>query len=189
MIKTRSNLVQLFLLVAFPIHIWSIVLFFRDFEWIADRSSYWDAIGVGAYALAVALLESTLLFLFLVLLSLVLPKKWNEEKRLLMLVSLFYAFCWWVMVKKTHFILNETTPGYLSAFFLSTAHPYRFFMLAAGVFLFIVILSFFGPVYLIIKNDKFCRLTETINEKLVVLSGIYIFLDVIGIVIVVLRNL
>ena len=65
---TRQGLWTLFLMCALPLHIWTLILAFRDLPWLTDRTNAWDAFGVMAYGLIFALAESILLFLvFLVL--------------------------------------------------------------------------------------------------------------------------
>ena len=79
---SRRELWILFSLSAFPIHIWTFISFFRDFSWISERSNLWDAIGVGAYSLLIALIESILVFLPGIILFLILPSGWDNKKRI-----------------------------------------------------------------------------------------------------------
>jgi len=46
---------MLFLISAFPLHVWTLLLAFRDFSWLTERTNLWDAIGVLSYGLIYAL--------------------------------------------------------------------------------------------------------------------------------------
>jgi hypothetical protein len=59
----KKGLWLLFAAAAFLVHVWAIMLIFQDLAWLAERTNMWDAIGVGAYGLVVALGESVFLFL------------------------------------------------------------------------------------------------------------------------------
>jgi hypothetical protein len=59
----KKGLWLLFSATAFLIHVWAILLIFQDLSWLAERTNMWDAIGVGAYGLVLALVESVFLFL------------------------------------------------------------------------------------------------------------------------------
>lgn len=47
---------------AFSLHLWALILIFRDVSWVAERINMWDAIGVASYGLVLAFIES-LIFL------------------------------------------------------------------------------------------------------------------------------
>ena len=54
---TRQGLWTLFLMCALPLHIWTLILAFRDLPWLTDRTNAWDAFGVMSYGLIFALVE------------------------------------------------------------------------------------------------------------------------------------
>ena len=43
-------------------HIWTFILFLRDFSWLNERTNVWDAFAVGAYGLVTAFIESIFVF-------------------------------------------------------------------------------------------------------------------------------
>ena len=59
---TRQGLWSLFLMCAFPLHAWTLILAFRDISWLTDRTNAWDAVGVTSYGLVFAFVESMVLF-------------------------------------------------------------------------------------------------------------------------------
>jgi hypothetical protein len=66
---TRTGLWSLFLITGFPIHVWTILLAFDDFAWVADRTNNWDAIGASSYEMVYAVVESVIVFLVIVALG------------------------------------------------------------------------------------------------------------------------
>ena len=60
---SKQGLWNLFLICAFPLHVWTIILAFRDFSWVTERTNSWDALGVVSYGLIFALIESVAVFL------------------------------------------------------------------------------------------------------------------------------
>lgn len=185
---SNNNLGRLFLSIAFPIHFWTIILYFRDFEWIADRSSSWDAIGVGAYGVMVALIETSMIFLLLVLIGLLLPKSLDEVKRVLLLTLLFYCVSGWVMIRKMYAIMCENNQNVIVNLLLSSNHPYRYLLLGITLVITFVFISVIGTTFLTIRNDRFAKFTQMIIDRVIILSMAYIFIDVVGIIIVIIRN-
>ena len=88
---SKSGLWLLFLTTAFPIHLWTIILVLRDFAWVTERTNAWDAVGVAAYGMVFAFIESLFVFIIVVLLGLLLPKQWDERKRLSFLGLLIFT--------------------------------------------------------------------------------------------------
>src|SRR5512143_2388513 len=74
---SRQGLWSLFLMCALPLHAWTLILAFRDLSWLTDRTNAWDAVGVLSYGLLFALVESVLLFGMVVLLGLIVPRRWE----------------------------------------------------------------------------------------------------------------
>jgi hypothetical protein len=68
---TRQGLWTLFLMCALPLHIWTLILAFRDLPWLTDRTNAWDAWRV-SYGLIFAW-SSVLLFLVFLLLGMLVP--------------------------------------------------------------------------------------------------------------------
>lgn len=77
---SKQEVWTLFLISAFPIHVWTYILFFWDFSWIEERSGTWNAIGVGAYALVIALIESVFVLLVALVLGFFYTKNLVAER-------------------------------------------------------------------------------------------------------------
>lgn len=183
---TKAGLWQLFVAAATPLHLWAIILILMDISWVAERTNYWDAVGVAAYGLMFALLESLLIWGVLVLLGFILPKAWPESKRITLLGILIVSTTLWAILGQLYFLLELSVPSGLISFLAAQAHPLWFLY---GGLLFIVSLTIFPVAYFAVFSEKFQRGFIGLIERLSTLMGLYIFLDVAGILIVLIRNL
>jgi hypothetical protein len=185
----KDHLLKLFLVCAFPFHLWTIILVLNDVEWIARRSGAWDAIGVGAYALVYALIESAVFFLLIVVLGLILPWGWKGEK---VFTQLGFISLWipiWAGLNQLYRHKNLTSPDFLVEWLFSTGHPYRYGVAVIGLVILIVIGSAAVPIYLIGFNSHAEKNTRNFLERITLLSILYIALDVISVVILLIRNI
>ena len=80
------------------------ILFFWDFSWIEERSGTWNAIGVGAYALVIALLESVIVLLVALLLGFLIPKVWSPKVRGNVLALIILLISFWAILGQLYFI-------------------------------------------------------------------------------------
>ena len=77
---TKQEALLVFSACIFPIHIWITIVFLYNFPSLILKASLWQILGVLAYSLVFALIESLLLFGFLVLLVVILPRKVLRER-------------------------------------------------------------------------------------------------------------
>jgi len=183
---SKSGFWQLFVATALPLHIWAIVLILMDLSWVAERTNYWDAIGVASYGLMFVLFESLLFFAILVLIGFVLPKNWVERKRVTFLGILILVTTVWAMLGQLYFLLELSIPLSVIQFLAGQEHPLWF--LYGGLFV-VVALTVCIAVYFAIFSEKIQIVFLNIIDRLSPLMGLYLFLDVIGIIIVIIRNL
>ena len=183
---TKSNLWQLFVAVAFPIHVWAIVMILMDFGWIGERTNYWDAIGVGAYGLMFALIESLLVFGVVLLVGLVLPRRWPDYQRISLLGILTLMLTFWAMLGQLFFLWEVSMPSFVMRFLAGDAHPLRWLYV---IFFVLVSITIAPPVLLLFRSEKIQKGFLSVVERVSTLMGLYLFLDVAGIVIVIIRNL
>lgn len=183
---SKQDLWSLFLITAFPIHVWTIILVLRDLSWVTERTNVWDAIGVGSYGLVFAFIESVVVFLILVLLGLLIPGKWREEKRLALLAVLFLVIASWAIAGQLYFLAGITLPGWIYRLLAQSSHPLQ--VLYGGV-LSLVLVTVLIPTALVIQSGKAMRVVRGLIERLSLLTLIYLFLDFVGLVIVILRNI
>jgi len=182
---TKQGLWSLFLICVFPLHIWTLILAFRDFSWVAERTNAWDAVGVISYGLLVAFIESIVIFLIAILLGLLISKKWEEDRRNILLGSLVLITSLWSMASYLYFMLGVSIPGTTIVFLASLEHPLR---IMYGISLIVVGLTVLIPSYFILHSDKFLRSVREFFERISLLSTFYLFFDFVGLIIVVVRN-
>ena len=188
---SRGDLITLFLVVAFPIHAWSIYMIMQDFQWVMERTvSVWDAIGYSSYSLDFALFESSVLFLVVLLFSFLLPSHWKANKTLAGISIVFFSVSFWAIINQLFFFYYNTSfVSRIPQIFVASAHPVRWFYLVAGGIVLLVLGSILVPLFFINRSSKFTKTTLAVIDRLVILSGLYIVLDIFGFIIIVIRNL
>jgi hypothetical protein len=182
---SKQGLWSLFLICAFPLHLWTIILAFRDFSWVSERTNSWDAVGVLSYGLIFAFIESALFFLVTILLGFLISKKWEEDRRNALLGNLALITSIWAMVSYLYFILQVSIPGQVVDFFVNLGHPLRFLY---AVSLVLVGITVALPTYFILRSEKFLHFVRAAFERLSLLTMFYLFFDIVGLVIVIIRN-
>ena len=183
---SKQGLWSLFLISAFPLHVWTFILALRDFSWVSERTNSWDAIGVVSYGLLFAFIESLFVFLVTVLLGFLVSKVWEEKRRIALLGLLVIITSLWAMVSYLFFLMQISVPGDFINFVAGLAHPLRFLYAIALVVVGITVLL---PVYFMLRSEKFFQATQGFFERLSLLSMFYLFFDVIGLIIVLVRNI
>jgi hypothetical protein len=181
---TRADWFKLFLVCAFPLHLWTLLMVFRDINWVADRTTMWDAIGFSGYALFYTLLESILLTGFVALLSLLFPRGWGKTMRLLVMSLLAMVMAGWSIMEQLILIVFF---GQLRKFGMANpwlANPWVW----GGIFVTLIALSVAIPILLLQGKPKLQKGIDSFLERLTILSGFYLFLDAVGIVIIIIRN-
>ena len=182
----KGDIFKLFLVCAFPIHVWSIIMFLRDFDWISERTNSWDAVGVGGYALLLALLESFIIFIVFFILSFLVHITLKPDTRLAIMSVLMFVVSMWAMFTQVFFLLGGALPKSIFQFLVISGHPFRYLY---GTIWVAVIISVATPVFFLLRSEKLVKGTLAVIERIILLSGLYLFFDFIGIVIVIIRNI
>ncbi|HAY84899.1 MAG TPA: hypothetical protein DCY42_08260 [Chloroflexi bacterium] len=182
----RGDWFRLFLVCAFPLHLWTILMVFRDVNWVAERTTSWDALGFGGYALFYTLIESLLLFGFVALLGFLIPKTWNKVLRFDVLSLVAFVLAGWAILEQLILIVFWGKLRNLAASipFLS-AKPWP----AQFLFAALVAISVAVPLLLLLRSEKVQGWVNAVLERLTLLSTLYLFFDVVGIIIIIFRNI
>jgi len=162
------------------------MLVLSDVSWITERTNVWDAVGVGAYALTFALLESLIVFAVFVFVGFFTPRQWPVDKRASFLSMLVLILSAWGIVSQLLFFWNVLLPESAIRFLEQSGHPLRI-MYAAS--LAIVIPSIGVPVLVFLRSDRLFHFIQALSERLSLLTGFYLILDLAGLIIVITRNL
>lgn len=182
---TRQGLWSLFLMCAFPLHAWTLILAFRDISWLTDRTNAWDAVGVTSYGLVFAFVESVVLFGVMVLLGYLVAGKWGPERRIALLAVLALMASLWAMIGQLYFLIGTGFPDWVIELLIRSGHPLRAMQAGAVV---LVSLTVLVPVLLVLHSQRAFAMMRGLIERLSVLTMFYLLLDVIGLAIVIVRN-
>jgi hypothetical protein len=159
---------------------------FRDLSWLMERTNLWDAIGVASYGMLFTFIESVLLFLVVLLLGLVIPKQWHVDRRITFLALLILITAAWAMLSQLLFLRNVSLPLPAIQFLRNSAHPLR--ILYAGA-LAIVTSTVLVLVYFFIKSKRSVEVMQDIMERISLLTMFYLLFDLLGVVLVLIRNI
>src|SRR3990172_8272255 len=99
-----QGLWSLFLMCAFPLHLWAMILIFRDMSWVIERTNVWDAIGVGSYGMIRAFVESVVVFVIFTVLGFLTPANWMIDRRIAFLSLLVILLSAWGMIAQLLFL-------------------------------------------------------------------------------------
>ena len=175
-------------MAAFPTHVWTILLFLKDFSFLAERTNAWNAVGVGAYGLLAALVESLSVFILALLAGLFISSFWDENRRVSLLSALILIAGLWAILGQ--FISGSNPqlpiPANLTGWIAGSPHPV---WILTGLFLPWIALTTAVPTWFILKSDKTLRFFKNMIKRLSLLSAFYLLLDLAGLIIVILRNL
>lgn len=183
---SRRGLWSLFLICAFPLHFWTLILVFRDISWLTERTNVWDAIGVASYGMVFAFVESVMIFLVITLLGLLMPKQWGHNRRIALLAFLILITSIWGMIGQLLFLWNISLPAQAIQFLRNSSHPLRIIYAAC---LLVVTPTVLLPLYSFLKSNKAVAFMQNLMERLSLLTLFYLFFDLLGFVIVVIRNI
>jgi len=183
---SRSGLWQLYTATAFLMHVWAIILILMDVSWVAERTDFWDAIGVAAYGLMFIFFESLIIFFVLVLVGFIFPRSWSEAKRITLLGVLIVVILIWAILGQLYFLLGISLGPEVIYFLASNPHP---LWIIYGTLLIVVTPTVALPAFATIRSEKFQQGFLAVLDRLSVLMGLYILLDFASIVIVLIRNL
>jgi hypothetical protein len=170
---------------ALPLHIWTIILGFRDFDWVSARTNAWDAVGVVSYGLIFALIESTVIFIGAMLLGFFVSTKWEEKKRITLMSAMVIILSLWSIFNQTYFLREMDPPLWLGTFAFQTGRPV---VALYALALFLVTLSFSIPAYFILSSDKVVSVIQEGIDRLSLLMTLYLAFDAAALVIVLIRN-
>jgi hypothetical protein len=182
---SRKNLWLLFLLCAFPLHLWTFILIFRDMSWAIERTNVWDAIGVASYGMVFTFVESVAVFIVFALFGLLIPTKWSDERRIALLAVLVFGLALWAMNGQAYFVFGGSMSERTIHYIAGLEHPLRFLY---GSTLAMVFPSVAIPAFMVLTSDRFFNLIWGLMDRLSLLTIFYLFFDFIGLLIVVYRN-
>lgn len=171
-VSSRQELAYIFAVCIFPVHVWLIINVLREVPaWIL-RLTTWDLVGVVAYSLVFALVESILVFLVILLLGVMTPARLIQGKFVALSTALvFLTSLWFIVLHYNNQIIE-----------MRQVIPFALWGIS---YMLILLLAFF----LIQRKEKVEELLNDFVKRLAVLSFVYFLMDVVSIVLVGIRNL
>lgn len=164
---STRDLIHLFVFCTFPIHIWAIIVMFRSVpSWLFYMSQS-DLIGSVAYHLTFTIIESVLVFITILAVGMLIPKRWVPEPFLTLSSVLIVEFTIMAIV------FQHLTLQYSSL---------RLMIVSCLIILGIS----FVFIPRIAKLEKTIRL---LADRLSILTFLYVVFDLISIIIIIFRNL
>ena len=135
-------------------------------SWVLSMT-LWEVISTVAYTLTFALIETLIVFLPVILIAMILPRRWVQEK----------------FIPLSSLLLTELTLMAVGLHFaIILEKPKRLLLLS---YAFVLGLT----TFLVLRFPRIQNVLRAVVERLTVLSFIYIFFDMISLVIVLIRNL
>lgn len=182
---SSSEWLKLFLILAFPIHFWIVLLGFQDLAYIIELSSASGGIGFMSYLLLYALIDSLILWIIVALISQLTPKSWTPQFRFLWLSFLGFTITFAAVIEQealfNFYISTQTLQGisWLS---------YPVFALAAFIALF-GLANWVFPKYVVERFQPIQTRLYSIEGALANLAFFYIFLDLLAFINIIVRNI
>jgi hypothetical protein len=172
-LASREDLLRLFTVCVFPVHVWAYINFFYNAPSLLLRMNTWEIIAVLAYILAFAFIECAIIFLMLVMISIIFPIGWFTNKLVAkgtaIVLIIFFCFI------PIHYYQN----------FKTIFVPYRVW---AGLWIILGIVAVILTNRVIQRNEVVENRLINLVERIITLSVIFIFLDFLAIVLVLFRN-
>lgn len=161
-----------FVAIAFPIHVWAIINILAFLPAWLLRLSTWELAGVISYPLMDALMESCLLWIGLMVLSFMLPRKWLADRFVALSSVLVWLMAAWAAL--VQFIFNHILQWGLE-------------QILPGLLL---VAFSFGLVYWLVQRyGRLAGWIKRLVQGLVILTYFYMIFDLLGLVVILLRNL
>lgn len=157
---------------AFPVHVWAIISVMRQIPaWIL-RLSVGDIAAVIAYTLLFTLLETLLLFAGVVIVAMLLPRRWLADRLVpLATTALFVTAIWFVILQYNGNWITDRQIVPIGAWAAS----------------YLVVTA--GALFLVFRKTAVAQGLHSFTQRLLALSGLYLAVDLIGLVYIIARNL
>jgi len=169
---SRQETFFAFVACSFPIYIWTFYKIFNQIPAWIIKLNIWEVASVSAYAVAFSLFESLLLCLFFLIIGGILPERFFRKKFVAHVMMMMMVSSIWAVIAQ--FSYSEVY-GWTFAELLPWLSVYLF--------------SIFIIYFLVQRFDQLANVVHRVVQGISVLATLYIFVGVIGLVIVIIRNI
>jgi hypothetical protein len=169
----RQDLLPVFGTVLFPVFSWSIIWFFQKMPGWQPFLSIWDILSILAYGLAFALLESLAVLGLVLILAAILPARVLRAHFVPLGSTLVLGLTFWAIVFQLIFdpVINYWSGGEFALWF--------------GMALVFIILT----MLLVHRSGQIQGIVTALADRLTVFVYLYVFLGLLGVVVVAVRNI
>jgi len=169
---SKQEIFFAFVACSFPIYIWTFYKIFNQIPaWIV-KLNIGEVASVSAYAVAFSLFESLLLCLFFLILGGILPERFFRRKFVAHVMMMMLVSSIWAVIAQFNY---SEVYGWTFAELLPWLVVYLFSILAV--------------YFLIQRFDLFAKAVYRVVKGISVLATLYILVGVIGLVVVIIRNI
>jgi hypothetical protein len=174
--------------VVFILHFWAILIFILDAPTPETANEWGEFFAIFSYILIFALGESFVIVIALLLISYLIPREWGEDKAYGLLISILYLLAFWAVIAQVGSTFEHPdTPLfiYLGTNLRNTA-LYR--NIAFALAYMSVIGITLAVLWAAIRGGIAARLTA-FSERSMILSYLYLLIDMIAFGYVFVRNM
>jgi len=165
---------QLFLVCMLPVHIWAIIIFLRRMDSFTIFMNLTQIISIAAYVLVYALMESLFLFGILFIGSLILPRRVSAARKLALGTIIALVASAAAVLIHFHAIWK-----------VNWIDQKEWTWLWVGVGLLVIALISFA----VLKSERLESWLNALVERISLLSLVYLSADILGLMIVLYRQL
>ena len=171
--KSIGEILTVFVAISFPIFAWALALIVYYVPQFTLRLELWDVIGTLSYILAYALLESLMVFTIVMVILMLLPKRFFGPKTIPLtaaIVGLTTALV--IFINATQVDRSLMRGRYVE--------PLIGFAVYA--------VSLVVAIFVIRRSDRLARLITGLLDRLLPLGLLYTFIGLVSVIIVAIRN-
>ncbi len=171
-LPSRQEAIEIFGIVSFPVFVWATIQILREMPSWLLRLTLPDLVAVVAYVEAFAFIESLVVFVGVVSALMLLPATWLVDRRVL-------------VASVVTLVLSAV--GVTAHYTDQTLRQWGWQGIAVVIGLMLLATAFL--LYLGLRSDRWPKLMNEAVDRIVLLSYLYLTLGILGLVIVIVRNL
>ena len=167
-LPARSELIAILTAVAIPIHVWALFRIVAGVpQWLL-RLTQWQLVGVVSYSLMLTLIETVMVFLFVLIVIAVVSRRRLHH----------------ILVPAVAVFAGLTTALMVALLLIPLRDGFSLILTLVGYVLLLVV-----SLVLVGRSKRLAGMLNWLVDRLVPLALLYIFFDVLATVIVLVRNL
>lgn len=169
---SKREAMLIFTAVFLPVQLWMLYNLLIAFPAYRVRLTFWDLVGVIAYTQAFALFESLLILAGLAALALLVPLRWRGDRFIASLSMLIFVTTFWSILIHLNY---ETIIDWGAR--------------QAGLWMLIILATGVPLIWFTARVPRLADAVITFLDRALVLTALYLVVDVVCLLIVGLRNI